>query len=233
MTRYTFTEQKIYDILPNGIIRVYFDEIESVETINHLDIDTGNVITETYPIFTYRIADATSMDYTSIFNALLRAEYSLDDEIELLRQKDNNISEYNIYNAYIEKCKAIAHRIIDGDTLEVAKNLKIANLCEFDASDNVNSFTIDGISMWLSPSRRSNLKNAVEALKAQGIETITFIGKTISVDNALAMLSAIESYAAISTMVTDNHKIAINALETKEAVAAYDFTIGYPEKLSF
>jgi hypothetical protein len=40
-------------------------------------------------------------------------------------------------------------------------------------------------------------------------------------------------YAVTCTGVTATHKAAINSLDTVEEVEAYDFTVGYPEKLTF
>ena len=47
------------------------------------------------------------------------------------------------------------------------------------------------------------------------------------------MLVAIEVYAGDALNVTESHKAAVNALDSVEAVEAYDITAGYPEKLSF
>lgn len=231
--RYTFTERKIYDALPDGKVRVYYDEVESTETVTTIDRETEEETTVTYPIYTYRAVDADSLTRSSIIVALIRADYSADDELAIQRQKDDKPSEYNHYNAFVEKCKAIADRTINGDTLATAKAMKIADLGIYDASEAVNAFYIGNQAMWLSPDRRSNLKNAVEALKASGVSTVAFMGQTIPVDDALAMLSAIESYAAMTTFVTDTHRAAIEALSTSAAVQEYDFTTGYPEKLNF
>jgi hypothetical protein len=47
------------------------------------------------------------------------------------------------------------------------------------------------------------------------------------------MLSALEVYAVDCYNKTTDHQYAINALGTIEEIEAYDFTIGYPEKLIF
>ena len=234
MKRYTFLERHTHEELPSGKHRIYYDEQESTETVTVVDHETGEIIsTDTYPVFTYRVADVEVFAYEDIIVALIRADYSADDELAIQRQKDDKAGDFNAYSAYVEKCKAIAKRTIFGDTIETAKAMKVADLGIYDASDAVNSFSVGGVPMWLSPDRRSNLKNAVEALKAQGIETVSFAGQSIPVDDALAMLAAIESYAAICSLTTDSHRAAIEALTTIEQVAAYDFTTGYPAKLEF
>jgi len=232
--RYRFTQPNLrYDHIPGGNVVVYYDPIQSEETNVYRNPETGVETTETIAVYDYRVVTADSLTRNAIIVALIRADYSADDELAIQRQKDDKPSEYNHYNAFVEKCKAIADRTLNGDTLATAKAMKIADLGIYDASEAVNAFYIGNQAMWLSPDRRSNLKNAVEALKASGVSTVAFMGQTIPVDDALTMLSAIESYAAMTTFVTENHKAAINALETVSAVAEYDYTVGYPEKLSF
>ena len=46
-------------------------------------------------------------------------------------------------------------------------------------------------------------------------------------------LAKIQIYANQCYGVTEKHKAAVNALETVEEVEAYDFTAGYPERLTF
>lgn len=233
MKRYTFLERKVSDTLPDGRVRIYFDEVADTETVTRRDMDTDEETSETYPVYRYRAADAECLDRNTIIIALIRAEYSDNDELAIQRQKDDKPGEWNRYNAYVEKCKAIALRTLEGDTLSTAKALKIADLGLYDASDTVNEFTVGGEPMWLGPDRRSNLKNAVEALKAQGAETVVFAGQTLPVDTALSMLAAIEGYAALCSLVTEQHRAAIESLESAAAVEAYDFTTGYPQKLEF
>lgn len=39
---------------------------------------------------------------------LIREKYSIDDELAILRQRDNKPEEFAVYNEYCEKCKDIA-----------------------------------------------------------------------------------------------------------------------------
>lgn len=48
---------------------------------------------------------------------LVREEYSVDDELAILRQRDTKIDEFNAYNAFVEECKMTARREIYGDEL--------------------------------------------------------------------------------------------------------------------
>lgn len=236
MARYRYYQpDKTYDLLPNGEVLVYFDPIHNTETNATRDPETEEETTETKDVYDYLIVTADSLDRSAIIVALIRAEYSADDELAIQRQKDDKPSEYNHYNAYVEKCKAIAKRTLEGDTLETAKAMKIADLGIYDASDAVNEFTVGGVGMWLSPARRSNLKNSAESIKEEHpeITTVQYFGQTLPIDTALSMLAAIESYAGICSQVTDAHRAAISALQTIAAVNNYDFTTNYPLKLQF
>jgi hypothetical protein len=48
---------------------------------------------------------------------LVRAEYSVDDELAILRQRDTKVDEFNSYNTFVEECKVTARREIYGDEL--------------------------------------------------------------------------------------------------------------------
>lgn len=48
---------------------------------------------------------------------LVREEYSVDDELAILRQRDSKIDEFNAYNSFVEECKVTARREIYGDEL--------------------------------------------------------------------------------------------------------------------
>jgi len=116
-------------------------------------------------------------------------------------------------------------------TIDDAKKEKLAALHAF--AENDKKFYIGNKPMWVGPNERANLKNAVEALAAQGVETVQYEGMTLPVVTALQMISAVEAYAAIHTMTEARHKANIEAKRAISTVDAYDFTAGYPEKLVF
>lgn len=120
-----------------------------------------------------------------------------------------------------------------GIPLELIKLNKILHLCLYDASVAVNVFYIGGHPMWITPDDRSNYMLTIEGAIRNGVPTVTFLDVVIPVDTAVAMIDAVNLYAMQCVGVTASHKAAINALETIEAVEAYDFTTGYPDKLSF
>jgi hypothetical protein len=50
---------------------------------------------------------------------------------------------------------------------------------------------------------------------------------------AMQMLLAIEIYASECYDNTQRHMAAVDVLESKEEIDAYDYRVGYPEKLEF
>ena len=123
------------------------------------------------------------------------------------------------------------------NTLDVIKEEAIEQITEYDQSEDVNSFTLQGKTMWLPKETRVGLVNSITIEKNAGRETtVLWFGSEryeLPVDTALQMLSALELYALECYNVTAAHKAAVNALESVEDVVAYDYTQGYPEKLNF
>lgn len=118
-------------------------------------------------------------------------------------------------------------------TLEDAKTEKLAALKAYDASPAINSFSLGGQSMWIAPDERANYILTIAAAQEAGIESIPFMGLSLTTDQAIAFLKAVNLYAMQCVIVRDEHAAAINALTSIEAVDAYDFKQGYPEKLNF
>jgi hypothetical protein len=126
---------------------------------------------------------------------------------------------------------------IPEELLARAKASKIAELEAYDASEEVNSFSVDGKTMWLDAATRQQLRISLDAMQQAGRENVTkwFDGEKYAypIDVWYYMLGQVEVYAADALNVTESHKAAINALESVTEVQEYDFTVGYPQKLSF
>ena len=77
--------------------------------------------------------------------------------------------------------------------------------------------------------------NSTRILKESGQSTTTLwlnnMCFTLSVDDIIDKLSALEQYALNCYNVTASHKNAVQSLTTIEAVNEYDITQGYPTKL--
>ena len=123
-------------------------------------------------------------------------------------------------------------------TLEDAKREMIDTIDRYDNSDEVNAFTINGtIKSWLTPLERSNYKDSIDAAKVMGLETVSFfVGDilfTVTPAAGEQMLAQVQLYADACFIVTKQHKMAVEALETIEAVDNFNYREGYPEMINF
>ena len=121
--------------------------------------------------------------------------------------------------------------------IEEVRKIKVSEIQIFDKSTNVNSFDLLDKSMWLDKSTRVGLFNSISIEKNVGKTHTTLwydaVKYVIPIPNALAMLNAVELYALNCYNVTQSHIAAVRSLQTIEEIENYDYTIGYPEKLSF
>lgn len=122
-----------------------------------------------------------------------------------------------------------------GMTVEEAKEMLIAEITDYDTSDNVNGFVLNGLLVWLDKATRVGLMNSTTIAKAAGQERTTLwlkgIKLVVDCDKAIQLLSALEMYALECFNVTASHKAAVNELESIEEVEAYDYKAGYPKML--
>lgn len=121
--------------------------------------------------------------------------------------------------------------------LTAIKDLKIKEIDEYDVSDNVNSFSLNGNAVWLDRNTRVSLMNSLGIEKEAGKTTSTLwfgsINLNIDIELAIQLLSALELYALQCYNKTAEHKEAVRALTSIADVAGYDYTAGYPDKLTF
>lgn len=124
-----------------------------------------------------------------------------------------------------------------------AKSRKIDEINDYDSSKEVNicyiKTPLDTIAYWANKAERSSLKSAVQDYMALGRETYRLdlreVGVSVDIvcEKLLQMLSALEVYAIDCYNKTTDHIYAVNALTTVEEIEAYDYKVGYPEKLTF
>ena len=123
-------------------------------------------------------------------------------------------------------------------TLDEAKREMENRIDEYDRSSDVNSFTINNEeSAWLTPDERSNYRSSIDSAKLLGVSGLSFfIGDTlleVTPEQGEYMLAQIQLYADQCYIVTKQHKLAVEALNTIEAVDNFDYTADYPAKLNF
>lgn len=121
--------------------------------------------------------------------------------------------------------------------IEDVRKMKVSEIQQFDKSQNINSFDFEGKSVWLDKSTRVGLFNSISIEQKAGMtDTVLWLNgikHIVSIPDALTMLNEIGLYAINCYNVTQSHIAAVNALNSIEEIKAYDFTTGYPAKLSF
>lgn len=127
--------------------------------------------------------------------------------------------------------------------LKRAKSRKIDEINNYDSSKEVNicyiKTQLDIIPYWANKTERSVLKSAIQDCITMGRETYRLdlrevgVSVDINCEKLLQMLSALEVYAIDCYNKTTDHIYAVNNLTTVEEIEAYDYIVGYPEKLTF
>ncbi len=119
--------------------------------------------------------------------------------------------------------------------LASAKAQVISDITAYDSSAAVNSFALNGASVWLDKATRVGLMNSTTIAKGMGSETTTlWLGEVkleVDCDKAIQLLSALEMYALDCFNITAAHKKAVNEMESIEEVLSYDYKTGYPSRL--
>lgn len=122
-------------------------------------------------------------------------------------------------------------------TIEDYCKRKKDEIARYDSSDEVNAFYMQGQRMWLDKATRAGLMLRLQAEQSMGKETTTlWYGShqfELPMANAFQMLYALELYASQCYDNTQRHLAAVDALENKEDIDAYDYRTGYPEELEF
>lgn len=113
----------------------------------------------------------------------------------------------------------------------------ISKINEYDKSSQVNGVTINGMYTWFDKATRVGLRNSTNVLKKLGNETTSLWVNnkeiTIKCDQLTDMLDKLEIYALNCFDTTSKHKRNVYQLSTIEEIENYDYTSGYPEKLTF
>lgn len=185
------------------------------------------------------------MDYSSIKEQIIKSRYSNDEQLAIMLNKDSS-PEGSFYYNRMQEWRGFATEIakivdeegyIASTALDIEKEKKLAEIAAYDSSKKVNSFTINGIEVWLDKDTRAGLKLRFEAELALGKTDTTLwhggVQFNLKLSEAIQMLYAIEVYASACYDNTQKHYSIVRGLTDKESVITYDYTAGYPEKLSF
>ncbi len=224
-------EPKRFESLNNGVWYYNYDIVsKTVETTSM----EGETVEETkYYYVQVRISGEPTL--SKCYEAILKAykdenNTSLYDSL-LTEGTNDQIEDIN-YNVKVDFNMAP-----EKSPLEKAKEEVTRAIEQYDTSDNVNSFSLNGVKVWLPKETRVGLMNSTTIEKNSGKEESTMwfngICITVNCDAAIQMLSSLELYALACYNKTAEHKLAVSQLTEVSEVKAYDYTVGYPDKLSF
>lgn len=174
----------------------------------------------------------------------------IDNEIVFYKGESIVLGEWRIFNPTDEQLVQAGWREwipeehpTPPKTLAQAKEDKIQEIEEYDNSSAVNEFYIsymgNTLPYWGSKADRVSLQRAVEDYISEGIETYRMdmreVGISISIpcSTLLTILSKLEVYATQCYNTTTDHIFAVNAMTTVQELEDYDYTLDYPDKLTF
>lgn len=211
-----------------GLVRVNFAVDE--EIVRDSDSSDNRIM------YTYQMIETKELPkrFDELFALLYYDRYPVDVQVHTLALGTQ--SEIFAIDKYRRECVRTAKALLDIPyTLDEAKDDKIAEITTYDASEAVNSFSYNGVSMWLDKATRVGLMNSTEITKAAGQETTDLwmgdVKLTIPCDTVIKLLSAIELYALECFNTTARHKAEVAELKTVEDVEKYDIKEGYPKQL--
>ena len=223
---------EVFESLNNGIW--YYNYDITKYTVKVMDMDSEEEKDETrYSYIQARISGKPTLSkcVEAILKQYVNEEKSTLYDVMLLQGTNDQIDDI-YYNIQVDF--GIESPI---SKLDQAKKEIIRKIDEYDTSVNVNSFKLNGVDVWLSKDTRVGLMNSINIEKAAGKEEsvlwLNGICITINCDAAVQMLSSLELYALACYNKTAEHKLAVSQLTDVSKVKAYDYTAGYPDKLSF
>lgn len=124
------------------------------------------------------------------------------------------------------------------EPLSYLQALLLHNIETFDTSPSVNGFLLNGSVEWIDIDLRIKLctRTLPEEKKAGKTSTVLWLGNKpyeLPIETIEQIMHEIEIYAKACLDVTNSHKAKVLTLSDVSALVAYDYTAGYPEKLSF
>jgi hypothetical protein len=169
-------------------------------------------------------------------NPELMKQYGFKELIDSPVEFDANYQTYT--ESYVEDADTITKQYsITYLPIETLKEVKLKELVDYDTSDNVNDFDVNGINAWFDKDTRAALSTSIESALLLGETKITFVINdnefSIDIQSAKQMLAAVQRYADKCFLITEAHKRAIKGLTEAEEIINYDVTTGYPTKVTF
>ena len=174
-----------------------------------------------------------SKDIMDVFQIVETLEELTDDSYILLNDKQKEFYNNNI--------SATPEEIFNMQKSDVAteydRNKIINKIEQYNKSNNIDSFTLNGNSTWIDLQQRMVMGHDLNVAKLLGNETITFwlngAEYVLNVDQGIQLLGQLEFYALQCQNKTEEHKKNVSNIISYTELQNYDYTAGYPEKLEF
>jgi hypothetical protein len=95
--------------IKNGIIK----ELKNISVVKdgrrYYNVSEAMAFADGWETYTPSVRESVAVpleeQYKNRVSELIRARYSIDDEVAILRQRDSKPEEFDTYNAYAESCK--------------------------------------------------------------------------------------------------------------------------------
>ena len=126
---------------------------------------------------------------------------------------------------------------LDKMMLEQAKLTKTREITEYNSSENVDGFYLNGVKHWLTLDERKAAELSTKAHITLGHETteqcMGGVFYTFPCESLIYMLAELEIYALECLNHAKRQEAEVMTITDIEAVEKYDVTKGYPEMLRF
>lgn len=245
-----------YDVKPQALEAVgngnylYRWDVQEEEILSEIVQEQSDEPIEPVKRVQYSCCEATIIGtptYDKCVEAVIRDKYTAEQEMALVNKYNSylnsvtidsaGVDEYNDYLKYIFNAKMVVKRDLElEEALVIAKEKLFNKISEYDKSDEVNGFLLNGELFWLDRETRMSVSYSTSQEKALGNETTTIWlgGKSMVLpcEIVLGLLSQLEVYAKKCYNKTAEHKAAVDKLKTLEDVESYDYKSGYPERLN-
>lgn len=245
-----------YEVLSDGTIRLFYRSEEQTRVVQRTEfrsvvkeeLSTDEEVSEPSQeeIDSVIVREVVAIDEVELPE---EAEGQIEDNLEMVEPTEPELPEMEevvieeevtewICDVVEIKDDALLQLIkTDPNGLECQKRILEERIKAYDSSSYVNEIFVGGVPMWLDSEMRSKVRENLEVCEKMGItETVLRVGSfalPTSVEQGWAMYYAVLAYARASWNVTQEHYEAKSAMTDSEECKAFDWTSGYPEKLSF
>lgn len=160
---------------------------------------------------------------------------------ELVTPEDLNMDNWiEVSNEWKEKWEmehSQEDSVQDNSDIEELREKKIEEIEEYDKSEEVNSFTYNGINGWIDSPTRTAYSASIQNAELLGETSIDLLFSntvlTLDIETAKVVLAKISRYADKCWMVTQKHLSEVKSFKTSKGITDFDVTKDYPEKLVF